>query len=223
MNTNNEVNIEKQMEASKTDAGAMVEMAKEYAGAIKDEKSCAEAAEFMLVIKKRMKFWKEFFDPIVEKSREAWKLTVAKRDLVLESFEKPEKEILKPAITKYYLEQEEKRKAEEARILEEQKRQARENAKKAMELEKEGKFKQADALFNKPVVVVPPPPPVQMAAGISMQTVWKFEIVDPKLIPAEYMIPDEVKIGGVARSMKGQIQIPGVRIYSEQTVKGRAG
>jgi len=42
------------------------------------------------------------------------------------------------------------------------------------------------------------------------------------LIPREYLIPDEVKIGGVVRATKGSIQIPGIEIYSEdQVLAGR--
>jgi len=52
-----------------------------------------------------------------------------------------------------------------------------------------------------------------------MQKVWKFRVTNEALIPREYMTPDMVKIGGVARATKGSIQIPGVEIYSEDIVK----
>jgi len=37
------------------------------------------------------------------------------------------------------------------------------------------------------------------------------------LIPREYLMPDEKKINGVARSGRGTILIPGVEIYSERS------
>lgn len=47
---------------------------------------------------------------------------------------------------------------------------------------------------------------------LSYKTTWKFEIEDSSKVPAEYMIPDEVKIGKVVRA--GIREILGVRIYS---------
>ena len=55
-----------------------------------------------------------------------------------------------------------------------------------------------------------------------IQTRWKFRINDVGKIPHEYMIPDEQKIGAVIRATKGQVQIPGVEIYSEDSVSARA-
>lgn len=49
---------------------------------------------------------------------------------------------------------------------------------------------------------------------LTYKDVWKFEIEDPSKVPAEYMIPDEVKIGKVVRG--GIREIPGVRIYSKK-------
>lgn len=57
--------------------------------------------------------------------------------------------------------------------------------------------------------------------GLSLRKEWKFVIVDAKLIPREYLIPDEVKIRRIVRAMKEQANIPGVRIYSEDTVSQR--
>jgi hypothetical protein len=73
----------------------------------------------------------------------------------------------------------------------------------------------AETLANTPVVVTPVAPP--SVAGMSKRIDWKFEVVDPALVPREYCSVDEVRIGGVVRATKGQVPIPGVRIYSEET------
>ena len=59
--------------------------------------------------------------------------------------------------------------------------------------------------------------------GISTVTSWSFEIVDQNLIPKDYLMPDEVKIGKVVRATQGSLQIPGVRIYSYKSIKSTKG
>jgi hypothetical protein len=88
--------------------------------------------------------------------------------------------------------------------------------------------KLADAIVNgteappEPVQQEAPPPIVlpkatekvvsQSGATIGGREQWKFEIIDAKLIPANYMIPNEKLIGANVRA--GVREIPGVRIYS---------
>ena len=40
------------------------------------------------------------------------------------------------------------------------------------------------------------------------------EVVDEALIPRDYLMPDEVKIGKVVRATAGSLQIPGIRVFS---------
>ena len=47
---------------------------------------------------------------------------------------------------------------------------------------------------------------------------WKFEIIDAKLLPREYLVPDEKAIGAMVRARKGDTAIPGVRVYPEYKV-----
>lgn len=53
----------------------------------------------------------------------------------------------------------------------------------------------------------------------SGMVVWKYEIVDPALIPRHYMKIDEVAIGKAVRASKGSTVIPGVRIFPEETLR----
>lgn len=55
-------------------------------------------------------------------------------------------------------------------------------------------------------------------AGISMRTLWRARVVDASLVPREYMLPNETALNKVAEATKGSIKIPGVEIYSEQSV-----
>lgn len=55
------------------------------------------------------------------------------------------------------------------------------------------------------------------AGTLGKATIWKFEVVDFALVPDEYKLPDATKIGKVVRA--GLRSIPGIRIYSEDTLK----
>jgi hypothetical protein len=71
------------------------------------------------------------------------------------------------------------------------------------------------------VEAAPIVPEAPRASGLSLTETWKFSIVDASLIPREYLVPDEIKIGRIVRAMKGETKIPGVRIYSEKSVSSR--
>jgi len=67
-----------------------------------------------------------------------------------------------------------------------------------------------------------PPPQMQIPdmkvetpnGGVTMRTVVKFEVVDPKQVPAEFWIIDEGAIGKQVRA--GRRDIPGVRIWEDR-------
>lgn len=42
---------------------------------------------------------------------------------------------------------------------------------------------------------------------------WEYEITDPAALPREYLIPADVKIAAVVRALKGETNIPGVRVF----------
>jgi phage-related minor tail protein len=77
----------------------------------------------------------------------------------------------------------------------------------------------AERILEEPTFT-PPPPAVELekTAGISYTEKWNFEITDEKLIPRDYLIPDEKKIRTIVKAMKGATNIPGVRVFDEGTV-----
>lgn len=189
-----------------------------------DNETYSQAGEILVTIKGLRKEIGAAFDPIIKKAHEAHKEAKAQKDKAEAPLIEAEN-IIKPALAAYDREQERLRREEEERQREiarkaEEERRLRE----AEQAEKEGRNEEAQAMIEEPVYVPPvviekTTPKVQ---GISMQKVWKFRIVNEALIPREYMAPDQVKIGGVARATKGSIQIPGVEIYSEDIVKAGA-
>lgn len=94
----------------------------------------------------------------------------------------------------------------------------------AAKLEDAGKQEAADALIEAPVQPAPVhvPSEVPKVAGVSVTTYWKFRIVDAKLVPRGWCTPDEKAIGAYVRHMKGQVTIPGVEVYSEDSTSVRA-
>jgi hypothetical protein len=114
---------------------------------------------------------------------------------------------------------EEQRKADEAARKQQEKLQ--QQAAKAMA---SGKMEKAAELEQLATAVVAPaihrdPPKV---AGIVTKEVWKFEIIDPNQVPRNFCSPDEQKIGGVVRALKGDTQIPGVRVWKENQIAAGA-
>ena len=73
----------------------------------------------------------------------------------------------------------------------------------------------AEAKTTAPVASAP------KVKGISTRKKWSFEIVDQAKIPREYLVPNEVAIGGVVRALKGATNIPGIRVVSTDIMSAR--
>ena len=113
---------------------------------------------------------------------------------------------------------------EERRKAEERSRRERERLEKqAQDAEEKGRTERADILRDRAAstVVVSAAPETPKVSGLSTRSVWKFEVVDASKVPDEYKVVDEKKVGGVVRALKGDANIPGVRIWEEQTLAAR--
>jgi hypothetical protein len=58
--------------------------------------------------------------------------------------------------------------------------------------------------------------------GLSTKETYKFKITNEALIPREYLIPDEKKIGEAVRKSKGNISIEGIECYTEDVLAVRS-
>jgi hypothetical protein len=132
-----------------------------------------------------------------------------------------EASILKPAMGKYQREQEQiRQKAQDELRLQMQQQEEDVRLAQAVVQEQMGNKDVAQAIIEEPVYVAPvilPKP--EKTDGVSYVKVFKFEIVSEDLIPRVYLMVDEKKIGAVVRSMKYAINIPGIRIYEETSVR----
>lgn len=65
------------------------------------------------------------------------------------------------------------------------------------------------------------PEAAPQASGISYRELWSFEIEDLNSIPREYLVPNTDKLGKLARAMKDEACVPGVRFFSTKTIAAR--
>ena len=180
------------------------------------------AGEFLRSIKTVRQRIKDTFDEPINRAHLAHKAMLAAKvehDEPLKSAEA----VVKRKMGDYKAAEERLRQAEERRLREEAQREAEEQRlAEAARLEAEGRKAQADALLEVPVVAPPVVLPTQAprSEGVSTRKVWKYRIVDPSVIPREWLIPDEKAIGAVVRT-RGEAAkgaIPGVEVYSEDSV-----
>lgn len=124
---------------------------------------------------------------------------------------------------------------EDRKKREEAERKAREEAKKQEESERKrleaqakkaqdkGNVEKANELRDQAEsVYVAPKPVAERLPETKLQTRdnWTYEVENEALIPREFLVPDYVAIGRVARSTKGKILIPGIRIFNDPIKAG---
>ncbi|MCC6196759.1 MAG: hypothetical protein IT518_20080 [Burkholderiales bacterium] len=111
--------------------------------------------------------------------------------------------------------------AEAGRAAEAAKLAARAEAKVERAEVKAESFQQAAAMIVAPVVQAEQP----KAIGVSTREVWKFEVVDPSKVSAQFQMPDEQKIRKTVVALKGDAAAvvgPGVRVWCEKIIAAGA-
>ena len=202
-----------------------------------DEATKQIAGAVVIGLKALLAEMDETFDPMIEANTEtkrkaevARKLSVQKKE---QHYEKPKKALdyVLAQITAYNTaeqrrrdqearaEQERIRKAEEARRLAEAerleaeaKKLAESNPIKAAEIQKEAE-KTLDTPIITPVVVAQK---VDKIAGITTRKYWHAEVVDFSKVPDAYKVADQVKLNGLARALKDQAKVEGVRFFEDE-------
>ena len=109
----------------------------------------------------------------------------------------------------------------EAERLERERQQRERDARAAAEaaaLESQGDHVLAAAVLTEaitsPAPVVVLPDRTKGIEGLKFTRRWHYRVINAALIPAEFMILDEKKLGAYARSMKESARVPGVEFYS---------
>lgn len=212
-------------------ASARIEEARAFR--ITDGTTYRQAAEELLAIKALRGEADAAFDPIIADAHKAHKTALAQKAKV----DGPlgEAEILyKRAIAGYETEQRRIREAEERRLRMETERLAAEQREREIEeAEAQGataaevKTMAETPLAIAPVVVNRSVPRV---AGISSSETWKWEVTDKQKLDrfiaanpsySNLTTPNAVAIGGMARSLKSAMNIPGIKVWPATTIAGR--
>jgi len=195
---------------------------------ISNDEDLAVAGAMLVSIKGIQKQINACFDPIIKKAHSAHKEAVAQKKTAGKPLARAES-IIKPKIAEYSAGQERIRKEEELRIQREEAERVRkieeERLKKAEELEENGDAEAAEAVLSEPApaaVVAEQPKAPTKVSGVAIKKVWKFRVIDVIKLPKEYMIPDEKLIGQAVRRDKDACSIPGVEVYSEDSVAARS-
>jgi len=76
----------------------------------------------------------------------------------------------------------------------------------------------ADAIPAEPVIEMSAP----KVAGVHTRKSWRYRIANPALVPREYLMVDEVKVGKVVRALGPDTSIAGIEVYEESSYVTRS-
>lgn len=179
-----------------------------------DSDSWIRASNFLGVIKDLRKEIDDTLDPVVKKAHEAHKAAVAAKKKVEAPLVEAET-YLRGDMSRY------KREVDAANAA--ARRQAEiERQREVESLEQRGDLSAADAVRMAPVVVDAEEPPV--GSGVDTRSIWRAEVTDKMALiraVAEGRVPEAVLaidtkvLGSLARSLKGALNYPGVRVVED--------
>jgi len=171
------------------------------------------------------------FNPQIAKAHELHKSLLAEKKKFTEPLELAKKVVGQRIAVHVTALLEKRKEAERVRLAaeEEARRLAEKAVEKVKELEANGEEGKAARMVervheqvNQIIEAAPEIPEEADTAGLVIREDWKYSIPEPSLLPREYLIPDEKKIGRIVRALKGDTAIPGVRVWAEKSTAVRA-
>ena len=173
------------------------------------------------------------FDPIISKAHQAHAEALKQKRRITDPLTRAES-LLKRNMGSYIQEQQRKQREEERRLREEAERVAAE----AREVEIEeaeatgATTEEVAAIIQAPLRVAPvvTAPATPRMQGISSRENWKAEVTNLlaliKFVAANpqfanLLQPNTVAIGGMARSMRSAMNIPGIKVWSESNIAAK--
>jgi hypothetical protein len=214
-------------------------MAPRVALPITSHEDYVQVADALKEVKSFTKQVQEFFAPLKEKAHAAWKALTTKENETLAPARAWEAEC-KTALATWDAEQERLRLEEQRRleaVARQQEEQRRLEEAAALEAEgiaeaDKGKLAEAERLIDEPVetpvVVVEKATP--QIAGISFRENWDARVVDLQALirfvaqnPTHQNLlqPNLIALRAQAKSLKGNLSIPGVKPFSTRVVAAR--
>jgi hypothetical protein len=214
------------VDEAKTRALSMPAMAAKIK--VTDQSSLNSAERFRADIKNLMEQVRGSFRPQISQADKLHKSLIKEEKKFLDPLEEAERIVNRQAIAPYLAAEREKKEAAERARAEAESRVREEAAKavaKAQAAVANGDQAKADKLMDKAFAKVDeirnaaPIVPDAPDTGLSLRREWKFSVMDAALLPAEYLMPDEKKIGRIVRASEGKLQIPGVKVWFEDRVQ----
>lgn len=201
---------------------------------IASSQQATAASQILTEIVSRRRRVEDWFKPLVDAAHKAHKALTEKRGAILARFSEPEN-ILKRKLADFRAIEERQRRdaeraaAEAARAEAERQQLARAEA--AMD---SGDLERCERILESPAppVLVPAveaPAPTKLD-GVSFTEVWYAEVTDlAQLVravadgtaPITAVMADTKVLGQLARALKGALNLPGVRVWSEKSVRAR--
>ena len=201
-----------------TNANGLLAVEKAKNMVIKSNEDFQAADSFCASLKLLEKEVDDGYDGPIKTAYQAHKELVAKKAQYAAPIQEARK-IIKEKLFGWERAQEEIRRKGEERLRIEAKKKADDEAlKRAQEAEAQGENEIAEAIIEEsstapaPAVVVPKSVPKR---ATTLRTIKKFRITNPALIKREFLCPDEVKIGGVVRSLgvSATQVVGGIEVY----------
>lgn len=198
---------------------AMTLMDQAKAVVIKDHAGYEAAGAILVAVKDGIKQVKKYWEDPIKKQQAALDVLKDRKNLMLDPLIQAELRI-KVLVSDYRIKADKERAEAErvARQALEEKARAEQKA-LAKEMEAFGNAEVAAKTATAPVIV--PPVILQGApkvSGIQFRDMWRAEVLDPMSVPREYLMVDEKKLDAIAKALKADARVPGVRFYSEKIV-----
>jgi len=191
---------------------------------VTDNETYAQAGTLLIGYKELGKTIKNYFKPLKENTHKAWEVICDREKEELNKLQPGIQHLNKQMVT-YNIEQEQIRKAEEDRLRDEAEKAERERrlglVLKAVEA---GEEEEAKAILEEPGFIPPPivEKTVPKQAGLAMVTIYKWRLVDINKVPKPYLQlrVNEAAVNQTVKALKAQTNIPGIEVYSEQSMRG---
>ena len=200
---------------------------------VADQQTYDQATELLKGAAALEKEIKNHYGPLKQAAHEAHKKITAAEKTILDPVQRAST-ILRGSIGKYVQEQERIRREEERRLAEIARREEEERRlAEAVEAEAQGATEEeVESVLTQPVVAPTPrvQPTFQATSGISTRETWHAEITSIRVLAhaigagnaAPNLIqPNMTALNGLARSLKGAMNVPGVKAVAETTTAVR--
>lgn len=178
-----------------------------YGLVVNGSESCARARDTLIAVTLMREQVASVFDPIIAKAHEAHKEALKQKKLVDSRLEEAE-EYLRDGIEQFIKAEKEQQARTLAALSAYSNEGGASGAADGSVSDATGDSQAAGIVFGS----------IESLHNIATRETWTFQITDESLLPREYLKPDEGKIRGVVKALRGSCNIPGVAVSCEEKI-----